>query len=62
MLDTHTSILFTAAGPIFSTHGYTCRSTNILPRVDPSPVELPATESCTGAKHRQLSFIWNYAR
>jgi hypothetical protein len=55
------SILLTPGGPIFATHGYTCRSTNILPRVDPSPIELPAAESCTGAKHRQLSFIWNYA-
>jgi hypothetical protein len=54
------SILLTPAGPIFSTHGYTCRSTNILPRVDRSPIELPAAESCTGAKHRQLSFVWNY--
>ena len=55
------SILLTPGGPIFSTHGYTCRSTNILPRVDPSPIELPAAETCAGAKHGQLSFIWNYA-
>ena len=56
------NILLTPGGPIFSTHGYTCRSTNILPRVDPSPIELPAAERCTGAKHRHLSFTWNYAR
>jgi hypothetical protein len=54
-------ILLTPGGPIFSTHGYTCSSTNILPRVDPSPVELPAAERCTGAQHRQLSFIWDWA-
>ena len=58
----HASILLTAAGPIFSTHGYTCGSTNILPRFDPSPFELPAAERCTGAKRRQLSFIWNFAK
>lgn len=56
------SILLTpAGGPIFSTHGFTCRSTNVLPRSGPAPIELPAVYSCTGAKHRQLSFIWNYA-
>ncbi len=55
------SILLTPGGPIFSTRGYACRSTRILPRVDPSPIELPAAESCTGAEHRQLSFIWNFA-
>ncbi len=55
------SILLTPGGPIVSTHGYTCSSTNILPRVDPSPIELPAAELCAGAKHRQMSFIWNYA-
>jgi hypothetical protein len=55
------SILLTPGGPIFSTHGYTCSSTNILPRFDPSPIELPATELCTGANHDQMSFIWNYA-
>ena len=54
-------ILLTPGGPIFSTHGYTCRSTNILPRVSPSPIELPAAERCTGAKHHELSFIWDYA-
>jgi hypothetical protein len=54
-------VLLTPAGPIFSTRGYTCRSRNILPRVDPSPVELPAAERCTGANHSQLSFIWDYA-
>jgi hypothetical protein len=54
-------ILLTPGGPIFSTHGYTCSSTNILPRVDPSPIELPAAERCTGAQHRQLSFIWDWA-
>jgi hypothetical protein len=53
-------ILLTPGGPIFSTHGYTCKSTNILPRFDPSPVELPAEEMCTGPKHRQLAFIWTY--
>jgi len=51
----------TPAGPIFSTPGYTCTSTNILPRFDPSPVELPAAETCNGTKHHQFSFIWNYA-
>ena len=55
------SILLTPGGPIFSTHGYTCRSTNILPRVDPSPIELPAAETGAGATQGQLSFIWNYA-
>jgi hypothetical protein len=54
-------ILLTPGGPVFSTHGYTCSSTNILPRVDPSPIELPAAERCTGAQHRQLSFIWDWA-
>jgi hypothetical protein len=53
-------ILLTPAGPIFSTHGYTCRSTNVLPRVDPSPIQLPAAEMCAGSEHRQLAFIWNY--
>ena len=37
-------ILLTPGGPIFSTHGYTCSSTNILPRVGPSPNQLPAAE------------------
>jgi hypothetical protein len=54
-------VLLSPGGPILSMRGYTCRSRNILPRVDPSPVELPAAESCTGAKHSQLSFIWDYA-
>jgi hypothetical protein len=54
-------VLLTPGGPIFSTRGYTCSSRNILPRVDPSPIELPAAESCTGARHSQLSFIWDYA-
>jgi hypothetical protein len=54
-------VLLTASGPIFSTRGYACRSTNILPGVDPSPIQLPAVERCTGAKHRQLSFIWDFA-
>jgi hypothetical protein len=54
-------VLLTPGGPIFATHGYACSSTNILPRVDPSPVQLPAAESCVGARHRHLSFIWNYA-
>lgn len=54
-------ILLTPGGPIFSTHGYTCSSTNILPRVDPSPIQLPAAERCTGAKPRQLAFIWDWA-
>jgi hypothetical protein len=54
-------ILLTPGGPIFSTHGYTCSSRNILPRVDPSPIQLPAAEHCTGAQHRQVSFIWDYA-
>ena len=54
-------ILLTPGGPIFSTHGYTCSSTSILPRFDPSPIELPAAERCTGAQHRQLSFIWDWA-
>jgi hypothetical protein len=53
--------ILTPGGPVFSTHGYTCSSTNILPRVDPSPIELPAAERCTGAQHRQLSFIWDWA-
>jgi hypothetical protein len=57
----HASVQLTPGGPFFSAHGYRCSSTNILPRVDPSPIELPAAERCTGAKHRQLSFIWNYA-
>jgi hypothetical protein len=55
------SILLTPGGPIFSTRGYSCRSTNILPPVDPSPIQLPAAEHCAGAKHSHLSFIWNYA-
>jgi hypothetical protein len=54
-------ILLTPGGPIFSTHGYTCSSTKILPPVDPSPNQLPAAERCTGAKHRQLAFIWDWA-
>ena len=54
-------ILLTPGGPIFSTHGYTCRSRNILPRVDPSPIQLPAAELCTGGQHRQVTFIWDYA-
>lgn len=54
-------ILQTPGGPIFSTHGYTCSSTGILPRIDPSPIQLPAAERCTGAKHRRLSFIWDWA-
>ena len=54
-------ILLTPGGPIFSTHGYTCSSRNILPRVDPSPIQLPAAEHCTGAQHRQVTFIWDYA-
>jgi len=55
------SVLLTPGGPIFSTRGYACSSRNILPRTDPSPIELPAVESCRGAKHRQLSFIWDWA-
>jgi hypothetical protein len=54
-------ILRTPGGPIFSTHGYTCSSKSILPRVDPSPIQLPAAEHCTGAQLRQVSFIWDYA-
>jgi hypothetical protein len=54
-------ILLTPGGPIFSMHGYTCSSTRILPPVDPSPNQLPAAERCTGAKHRQLAFIWDWA-
>ena len=54
-------ILLTPGGPIFSTHGYTCSSTNVLPRVDPSPNQLPAAERCTGGEHRQLAFIWDWA-
>ena len=46
---------------MFSTHGYACSSTNILPRVDPSPSQLPAAERRTGAQHRQLSFVWDRA-
>jgi hypothetical protein len=53
-------VRLTPGGPIFSTRGYQCSSRNILPRVDPSPIELLAAKSCTGAKHSQLSFIWNY--
>lgn len=54
-------ILLTPGGPIFSTHGYRCSSKSILPRVDPSPIQLPAAEHCTGAQQRQVSFIWDYA-
>ena len=54
-------ILLTPGGPIFSTRGFTCRSRGILPRVDPSPAELPAAERCTGAEQRRLSFIWDWA-
>jgi len=54
-------ILRTPGGPVFSTHGYTCSSKSILPRVDPSPIQLPAAEHCTGAQLRQVSFIWDYA-
>lgn len=54
-------ILLTPGGPIFSTQGLTCRATAILPRVDPSPMELPAAERCTGAQQRRLSFIWDWA-
>jgi hypothetical protein len=55
-------ILLTPGGPIFTMHGYRCSSKSILPRVDPSPNELPAAERCSGAKHRRLSFIWDWAR
>lgn len=55
-------ILLTPGGPIFTTRGYTCTSTNILPRVDPSPIQLPAAETCTGAAHHRMSFIWDDAR
>jgi hypothetical protein len=51
----------TPGGPIFSTNGYTCRSKIVLPRVDPSPSELPAVERCIAAGHHQLSFIWDFA-
>jgi hypothetical protein len=54
-------ILLTPGGPIFTTQGLTCRSTGILPRVDPSPNQLPAAERCTGAQQRRLSFIWDWA-
>jgi len=54
-------ILLTPGGPIFSTQGFTCSSMGILPRVDPSPIELPAAERCTGAEQRRLSFIWDWA-
>lgn len=54
-------ILLTPGGPIFSTQGLTCRSTRILPRVDPSPNQLPAAERCSGAQQRRLSFIWDWA-
>jgi hypothetical protein len=54
-------ILLTPGGPIFSTPGLTCRSTEILPRVDPSPNQLPEAERCTGAQQRRLSFIWDWA-
>jgi hypothetical protein len=54
-------ILQTPGGPIFSTHSYKCSSTGILPRIDPSPTQLPAAERCSGAKHRRLSFIWDWA-
>jgi hypothetical protein len=54
-------ILLTPGGPIFSTQGLACRSMGILPRVDPSPNELPAAERCTGAHLRRLSFIWDWA-
>jgi hypothetical protein len=54
-------VLLTPGGPIFSTRGYTCRSTSILPRFDPSPIELPAVELCTRANRQQLTFVWNYA-
>jgi hypothetical protein len=54
-------IALTPGGPVFSTTGYTCRSRIILPRFDPSPIELPAVESCIDASHHRLSFIWNFA-
>ena len=54
-------ILLTPGGPIFSTQGFRCSSMGILPRVDPSPIALPAAERCTGAAHRRLSFIWDWA-
>jgi hypothetical protein len=54
-------ILLTPGGPIFSTQGFTCTSKRILPRTDPSPIELPAAERCTGTQRRQLSFIWDWA-
>jgi hypothetical protein len=54
-------IALTPGGPVFSTTGYTCRSRIILPRFDPSPIELPALESCVDAGHHRLSFIWNFA-
>jgi hypothetical protein len=54
-------ILLTPGGPIFSAQGLTCHSMGILPRVDPSPNQLPAAERCTGAQQRRLSFIWDWA-
>jgi hypothetical protein len=53
-------VLMSPGGPIFSTRGYTCRSTSILPRVDPSPNQLPAAEFCRHGRNR-LSFVWDYA-
>jgi hypothetical protein len=57
----HGHVLLTPGGPIFTTGGYACHSTNILPRYDPSPIELPATETCISGKHRHLSFILDHA-
>lgn len=53
-------VLLSPGGPIFSTRGYACRSTNILPRVDPSPIQLPAAEFCRQGSHR-VAFVWDYS-
>jgi curli biogenesis system outer membrane secretion channel CsgG len=53
-------ILLSPGGPIFSASGYTCRSSNILPPVDPSPIQLPATERCVGPSQSKFSFIWDW--
>jgi len=54
-------VLLTPGGPLFSASGFACRSAGILPRVDPSPIQLPAKESCSDHSQRKLSFIWNYS-
>jgi hypothetical protein len=53
-------VLLSPGGPIFSTRGYACRSTNILPRVDPSPIQLPAEELCRQGS-RRVAFVWDYS-